>query len=66
MQPFVTDELIWALHRERVNAGVRQWLASRGSDESGNGRTPKQRPTMLSRWGLLPAALGRHRCCVNP
>lgn len=28
LQAFLTEELILALHQERVNAGVRAWLVS--------------------------------------
>lgn len=32
MQAFITEELIWALHRERVEDARRVWLASQAPE----------------------------------
>lgn len=58
MQAFITEELIWAIHRERVNAGVRAWLVSQvakqAREENCRGR---------GAWRLVPLILRPARCC---
>jgi hypothetical protein len=47
MQAFVTEELIWALHRERVEDAPRVWLASRVPAKSSDDKPCNDGP---SRW----------------
>lgn len=62
MQAFITDELIWALHRERVEDARRVWLASRvrkepSDDEAWTGGAPRAVPlNPIGPSGLKPAA----------
>lgn len=57
MQALITEELIWALHRERVNAAVRAWLASQVSEEPGDYKCPLKGP-----WRIVPLNLRPARC----
>jgi len=58
MQAYVTDELIWALHRERVEDARRAWLASQVTAESSNEKPCNDGP---ARWLplIFRAANGR-------
>ncbi len=53
MQAFITEELIWALHRERVEDARRTWLASQAEAESREDKPCNDGP---SRW--LPLNFG--------
>ncbi len=50
MQAYITEELIWALHRERVEDAQRAWLASQVTDESREDKPCNDGP---SRWTPL-------------
>lgn len=62
MQAFITDELIWALHRERVEDARRVWLASRVREDATNDKRSTSGPSRLAPLnpygpsGLKPAA----------
>lgn len=58
MQAFITEELIWALYRERVEDARRAWLASQVTPESSNDKPCNDGP---SRWVplIFRAANGR-------
>ncbi|HSP56552.1 MAG TPA: hypothetical protein VLS25_13300 [Dehalococcoidia bacterium] len=47
MQAFVTEELIWALHRERVEDARRAYFVSQVQAESKDDSTPKDGPSRL-------------------
>jgi hypothetical protein len=47
MQTFVTEELIWALHRERVEDARRAYFVSQVRAESHDDSTPKDDPPRL-------------------
>lgn len=53
----MTEELIWALHRERVKAGVRAWLVSQAFKESGEKKC-RSRPA----WRIVPLNLRPAHC----
>lgn len=45
MQAFVTEELMWALHRERVEDARRVWLASRVVEQPGDDNRSSSGPS---------------------
>ncbi len=47
MQAFITEELIWALHRERVEDARQVWLASQAPEERCDDKPCPKGP---SRW----------------
>lgn len=51
----MTEELIWALHRERVNAGVRVWLVSQALQESGEKKCRGRAALRIVPLNLRPA-----------
>lgn len=57
MYTVITEELVWLLHRERVNAGVRAWLVSQALKES---REEKCR--VKGAWRLVPLILRPAAC----
>lgn len=57
MHVMITEELIWLLHRERVNAGVRAWLVSQALKESREEACRVRGP-----WRLLPLSLRPAAC----
>ena len=56
LQAFLTEELIWALHRERVNAGVRTWLVSQALKESSEKKCRSRGAWRIVPLNLRPAA----------
>lgn len=53
----ITEELIWLLHRERVNAGVRAWLVSHVPKKS-----RKENCRMRGVWRMVPLSLRPAGC----
>ena len=56
MQAFITEELIWALHRERVEDARRIWLTSRVPAESRDDKRPSGGPSRWLPLHLRPAS----------
>jgi hypothetical protein len=57
MQAFLTEELIWALHRERVKAAERVWLASQAPGESSDTKCWSK-----GAWRIVPLNLRPVNC----
>ncbi len=55
MQGFVTDELIWALHRERVEDARRAYIAGQAQAESSEDKTCNDGPSSWLPLKLRPA-----------
>lgn len=56
LQAFLTEELILALHQERVNAGVRAWLVSQALKESSEKKCQSRAAWRIVPLNLRPAA----------
>jgi hypothetical protein len=57
LQAFLTEELILALHQERVNAGVRAWLVSQARKESSEKKCRNE-----AAWRIVPLVLRPAHC----
>ncbi len=57
MHTAITEELIWVLHRERVNAGVHAWLIHQALKEPGE-RKCRSAPA----WRIVPLGLRPAHC----
>lgn len=57
MHIVITEELIWLLHRERVNAGVRAWLVSQALKESSEKKCRNR-----AAWRIVPLNLRPAHC----
>jgi len=55
MQAFITEELMWALHRERVEDARRVWLASRVAHKRGDDKPPSNGHPRRPSLNLRPA-----------